>query len=131
MPAIDGCCMAWGGACRPRRDAGRKEMLMYLTGRVDNLSRVVLVLPPDQLAERIFYSRIVAVDKVAIDKLHSERGLSCTVCKSWYLSHALGRARLKPKHAQTQLTNGPAAHNGNLSLLWCGRHVVAGFLRRS
>ena len=63
--------------------AGRKQNLTYLASSIDNLSSKVLVLPLDHLAECVLDSRIVAVDKVAVDELHRHTGLACTVLVSY------------------------------------------------
>lgn len=57
--------------------------LAYLAGSVDDLGRVVLALDRNLFAEGVFNGRIVAFDKVAIDKLHCERGFACAplVCR--------------------------------------------------
>jgi hypothetical protein len=57
-------------------------MLKYLASSVDNLRRKVLVLVANHLAERILNGWVVAVDKVAIDELHRQTRLACTVCQS-------------------------------------------------
>jgi len=112
------------------RDAmrGEKKTSKYLAGRVDNLSRIILVLVSYQLAECVLNSRIVAVDKVAVNELHRQTRLSCAVSVG-YFSHA-SATRSRSSNAQ-QLTDGSAAHNGHLPLLWCCRHLAAGFLVRS
>ena len=51
---------------------------MYLSGRVNKLRREVLVLVPNDLAERVLNGGIVAVDKVAVHELHRETGFACS-----------------------------------------------------
>lgn len=63
--------------------AGSKENLTYLTSSVDDLSSEILVFPLDHLAECVFDSRIVAVDKVTVDELHRHTGLACIVLVSY------------------------------------------------
>lgn len=63
--------------------AGREENLTYLASSIDNLSREVLVLPLDHFAECVLDGGIVAVDKVAVDKLHRHTGLACAVVVSY------------------------------------------------
>ena len=52
------------------------NMSAYLTGGVDYLSGKVVTTVLDDLAERIFDSRIVAVDEVPVHELHCERGFA-------------------------------------------------------
>jgi len=80
-----------------------ENAVFILASRIDDLSRIVLVLVLDHLAESILDGRVVAVDKVPVDELHR----------------------------QTRLADGSAADNGHLSLLGRGRHLAAGFGRRS
>ena len=49
----------------------------HLTGRVDDVELEVLALVLDRLGERVLDGRVVAVDKVLVDKLHRERRLAC------------------------------------------------------
>jgi hypothetical protein len=116
-----------------RRDAGRKKYAKYLTSRIDNLRRKVLVLIPDHLAECVLNGRIVAVDKVAIDKLHRQTRFACAVGQS-ATSHMLTVDDASCNmHELAALTDSSAANNGHLSLLG-SRHIAAaaaGFLRRS
>jgi hypothetical protein len=62
---------------------------MYLASRIDNLSRIVLVLILDHLAEGILDSRVVAVDEVPVDELHRQTRLACAHARQyavcWYL----------------------------------------------
>jgi hypothetical protein len=67
----------WGVDLGVASRRGGKENLMYLASRIDNLSRIVLVLVLDHLAKSILDSRVVAVDKVPIDKLHRHTRLAC------------------------------------------------------
>jgi hypothetical protein len=77
------------------RDAmrgGRKKSSKYLTSGIDNLRRKVLVLISNHLAKCVLNSRIVAIDKVAIDELHRQTGFACAVCQSG-TSHMLPNAQ--------------------------------------
>jgi hypothetical protein len=65
---------SWAGL----RDAGGKENLWYLSRRIDNLSRILLVLILDHLAESILNRRIVAVYEMTIDELHRHTRLAWT-----------------------------------------------------
>jgi hypothetical protein len=56
-------------------------MVKYLAGGIDDLGRKVLVLISNHLAERVLDGGIVAVDKVAIDKLHRQTRLACAPCQ--------------------------------------------------
>lgn len=47
---------------------GVQDAVLVLSGRIDNLSQVVLSLKPDILAEGVLDGRVVAVDKVAVHK---------------------------------------------------------------
>lgn len=51
----------------------------YLSGGVDDLRRELLAFVLDDLAEGVFDCWVVALDKVAVDKLHRKRGLACVV----------------------------------------------------
>lgn len=44
--------------------------MSYLTGGVDDLGGIVLALEFDDLAEGVLDGGVVALDEVAIDKLH-------------------------------------------------------------
>jgi hypothetical protein len=44
----------------------------YLTGSINDLGRKLLVLIPDDFAEGVLDSRIVALDKVTVDELHRQ-----------------------------------------------------------
>jgi hypothetical protein len=81
-----------GGAWRSRRDAGRKKSSKYLACGIDDLRCKVLVLVANHLAERVLDSRVVAVDKVAVDELHRQTRLACGVCQSG-TSHMLRNAQ--------------------------------------
>jgi len=48
----------------------------YLASSVDDLSRVVLTLEPDHLAEGVFDGGVVAFDKVAVDELYGQGALA-------------------------------------------------------
>lgn len=48
----------------------------YLTGSIDNLGRIFLAFEFDDFRKGVLDSRIVALNKVAVDKLDSERGFS-------------------------------------------------------
>ena len=102
---------------------------MYLASRIDNLSRVVLILILDHLAEGILDSRVVTVDKVSVDELHRHTRLACSFgsvcCLLVFACEACASC------TQQSRTDGSAADNGHLSLLWWGRHLVVGFGRRS
>jgi hypothetical protein len=63
--------------------AGSKENLTYLTSSIDDLRREVLVLPLDHFAERVLDSRVITIDKVAVDELHRHTGLACTIRVSY------------------------------------------------
>jgi hypothetical protein len=79
---------------------------MYLASRIDNLSRVVLILILDHLAEGILDSRVVTVDKVSVDELHRHTRLACSfgsVCSvCWHLHVKLAQAALD-NHVPTAL----------------------------
>lgn len=45
----------------------------YLASSVDDLSRKLLPFIFDELAERILNGRVVALDKMSVDKLYRER----------------------------------------------------------
>lgn len=71
----------WQGGCGSRvwlYDAGRKEKLMYLSRRIDDLCRKILILVPNQFAKSVLDGRIVAVDEVAVDKLHGQTRFAWT-----------------------------------------------------
>lgn len=53
-----------------KRSSPRKS---YLSRGIDDLSDVILALILDSLAEGVLDRGVVAVDKVTIDELHSER----------------------------------------------------------
>lgn len=89
----------------------------YLARRVDNLSRKVLILIPDDLAERVFNSRIVAVHKVPVDKLHRQTRLACAACQrgtSHMLRTTLARAQCAPWHR-----NSPTALLPTMAIFLC------------
>ena len=65
---------SWG---RLRGGAGRKENLTYLSGCIDNLGGIVLVLVLDHFAKSVLNGGIVAVDEVAVDELHRHTRLAC------------------------------------------------------
>jgi len=69
--------LEWGW--RSRRDAGRRKACKYLASCVDDLGRKFLVLVADEFAERVLYGRVIAVHKVAVDKLHRQTRLSCAL----------------------------------------------------
>ena len=50
-----------------------EDAVLVLARCINNFGGKILSLVPDRLAERVFDSRIVAIDKVSIDKLYSER----------------------------------------------------------
>lgn len=50
--------------------------ISYLTSSVDNLSGVFLALIFDDFAKRVFDRGVIALYKVAIHELNSERGFS-------------------------------------------------------
>ncbi len=52
------------------------KMRAYLARGVDYLRRIVLTTVPDDLAECVLDSGIVAVHEVSIHKLHCERGFA-------------------------------------------------------
>ena len=110
---------------------GKKSHVQYLSSRVDNLCCKLLVLIANHLAKSIFNGGIVAVDKVAVDELHRQTRLACS-CLSVVLVRVALHVKLARRDAQqgSRLTDGPTADNGHLSLLR-GRHLAAGFLRRS
>jgi hypothetical protein len=125
---VHGSCV-WVGCGDARRDAGRKKSSKYLSSGINDLGRKVLVLIPDHLAECILNSGIVAVDKVAVDKLHRHTRFACAGRQSG-TSHMLSERASCEAPGRKQLTHGPAAHNGHLSLLG-SRHLAAGFGRGS
>lgn len=49
----------------------------YLAGRVHDLGGVILALEADYLGEGVLDGRVVALDKVAVDKLDCQGGLAC------------------------------------------------------
>lgn len=51
----------------------------HLAGGIDDLRGELLALVLDDLAEGVFNCRVVALDKVAVDKLDCKRGLACVV----------------------------------------------------
>jgi hypothetical protein len=51
----------------------------HLSSRVDDLCRELLAFVLNDLAEGVFDRWVVALDKVAVDKLHRKRGLACVV----------------------------------------------------
>lgn len=51
----------------------------HLAGGVDDLGGELLAFVFDDLAEGVLNCRVVAFDKVAVDKLHRKRGLACAV----------------------------------------------------
>ena len=104
-------------------DCGEKRKRVYLASGIDDLGCKVLVLVANHLAECVLNSRVVAVDKVAVDKLHRETRLSCRALDQ-LLARETGTGCIRA------LTHGSAADNGHLSLLG-GRHRAAGFLRRT
>jgi hypothetical protein len=60
-------------AGKSRRDsAGEKRSQSYLSGGIDNLGRKVLALVPYNLAKSILDGGVIALDKVAVDKLHRQ-----------------------------------------------------------
>jgi hypothetical protein len=60
-------------AGKSRRDsAGEKRSQSYLSGGIDNLGRKVLALVPYNLAESILDGGVIALDEVAVDKLHRQ-----------------------------------------------------------
>jgi hypothetical protein len=79
---------------------GEKKSSKYLTGRVYNLGRKLLVLVPDHLAEGVLNGRVVAVDKVAVDELHRQTRLACIVGQSG-TSHMLPTRAWKPVPGST------------------------------
>ena len=78
---------------------------MYLASRIDDLSRIVLVLVLDHLAESILDGRVVAVDKVPVDELHRQTRLACAPARQyvvcWYLH--VKPARASGNHVPTAL----------------------------
>lgn len=50
----------------------------YLSSGIDDLSSILLAFVLDHSREGVFDSRIVRFDKVILDKLYCERGLSCS-----------------------------------------------------
>jgi hypothetical protein len=106
---------------------GEKKSSQYLTGRVYNLGRKLLVLVPNHIAEGVLNGRVVSVDKVAVDQLPCQTRLACMASQSGtsQISHALAKA-CPGQHSPTALL----PKNGDLPLLVC-RHVAARFLGRA
>lgn len=50
--------------------------MMYLSSRVDNFRSKILSLKPDHFAEGVLDCRVVALNEVAIDELHGQRGFA-------------------------------------------------------
>lgn len=124
MP-IGSASAAWVGWGEDLAMLRGERKLVYLAGGIDDLRGKVLVLVANHLAEGVLNGRVVAVDKVAVDKLHRETRLACP-CLSATAPMACDAGTI---NAQT-LTHGSAADNGHLSLLG-GRHCGAGFLCRA
>jgi hypothetical protein len=78
--------VGWGVEMATR--CGEKEMVKYLARGIDNLGCKVLVLISNHLAECVLDGGIVAVDKVAIDKLYRQTRLACTAGQYGTFSHA-------------------------------------------
>jgi hypothetical protein len=55
-----------------------EDGVLILAGRINNLYREVLVLVPDNFAERILDSWVIGVDKVVVDELDCQRTLACS-----------------------------------------------------
>jgi hypothetical protein len=89
---VVGVLHGWSGAGDRDAMRGVKKSSKYLTSRVYNLGCKVLVLVADHLAEGVLNGRVVAVDKVAIDKLHCQTRLACIVGQSG-TSHMLPSAQ--------------------------------------
>jgi len=58
---------------RPHPVAPPSLDLSHLTSSINYLGSIILTLVFDNLAERVFNGGVVALDKVAIDELYSER----------------------------------------------------------
>jgi hypothetical protein len=95
-----------------RRDAGRKKSSKYLARRIDNFRCKVLVLIPDHLTEGVLNCRIIAVDKVAIDKLHCQTRLACCVRQS-DTSHML------PATTRKLMAHSPTARLPTMATFLC------------
>lgn len=107
--------------------AGEKENLTYLASSINDLGRKVLVLPLDHLAERILDSRVIAIDKVAVDELHRHTRLACTnsrqLHRRWQVTErACCSSQLR------MLTDSSTADNGHLPLLRLRGHLAGGFV---
>ena len=85
-----------GGLGRATR--GEKKTSKYLSGCVDNLRGIVLVLVLDHLAKRVLNGRIVAVYKMAVDKLHRHTRLAWGV-RQYVLRAACCGLHVKVAHA--------------------------------
>jgi len=77
-----------------------KNAILILPCSVNDLSREVLILPLDHLAESVLDGRVVAVDKVTVDELH--------------------------RH--TRLADSSTANDGHLSLLGRGGHFAGNYV---
>lgn len=86
-----------------------------MPSRIDDLGHEIMVLILDLLTESILNGRIITLDKVAIDELDSQRRLAY-----FHVSH-LGSI---VTHVHVKLTDGSAAHDCDLSLLWGGWNHV-------
>jgi hypothetical protein len=53
-----------------------EDRVLILAGRINNLYRKILVLVPNDFAERILDGRIVGVDEVAVDELDCQRAFA-------------------------------------------------------
>ena len=53
-----------------------RNVIIHLTGRINNLRSKLLALILDELAEGVLDGRVVALDEVAVDELHREGRLA-------------------------------------------------------
>lgn len=94
----------------------------YLAGGIDDFGSIVLALVADDLAERIFDGRVVALDKVAVYELHGERRFTCASKQSSACESGCG-AESSNKRETGRCTDRAAADNCTLALLRRGRHL--------
>jgi len=88
----------------------------YLASGVDDLGGKLLVLVPNDLAERVLDGRVVAVDKVAVDELHRQTRLAC-----WHaaVSHVVG---------SLLVLNSPTARLPTMAIFLCLGAGIVGVL---
>lgn len=57
----------------------RRGTKAYLSRSVDNFCREILCFVANDLAEGVFDGWVIALDEVAVDELHCERGFACMI----------------------------------------------------